>query len=99
LRFAQPRGLGQKVSDEFAVPLCRAHHRELHRAGRERDWWVRAGLEPVSLARPLWLETHPLPAPALVLDEANAAPAVTASPKQSHQTQTAKRTQLPRLPT
>ena len=24
LRFAQPRGLGQKVSDEFTVPLCRA---------------------------------------------------------------------------
>ena len=35
LRFAQPRGLGQKVSDEFTVPLCRAHHRELHRTGKE----------------------------------------------------------------
>ena len=35
LRFAQSRGLGLKVSDEFAVPLCRAHHRELHRAGKE----------------------------------------------------------------
>ena len=44
LRFAQPRGLGQKVSDEFTVPLCRAHHRELHRAGKERDWWAKAGL-------------------------------------------------------
>ncbi|MBR1155789.1 ERF family protein [Bradyrhizobium sp. JYMT SZCCT0428] len=61
LRFAQPRGLGQKVSDEFTVPLCRAHHRELHRASKERDWWVTAGLEPVGLARQLWLETHPLP--------------------------------------
>ena len=28
LRFAQSRGLGQKVSDEYTVPLCRAHHRE-----------------------------------------------------------------------
>jgi len=45
LRFAQPRGLGQKVSDEFTVPLCREHHRELHRAGKERDWWSRNGLE------------------------------------------------------
>jgi hypothetical protein len=36
LRFAQPRGLGQKVSDEFTVPLCREHHRELHRAGKEQ---------------------------------------------------------------
>ena len=42
LRFAQPRGLGQKVSDEFTVPLCRAHHRELHRAGKESDWWARS---------------------------------------------------------
>ena len=41
LRFAQSRGLGLKVSDEFTVPLCRAHHRELHRAGKEVDWWTR----------------------------------------------------------
>ena len=27
LRFAQPRALGVKVSDEFTVPLCRGHHR------------------------------------------------------------------------
>src|SRR5262249_39792792 len=26
LRFTQPRALGRKVSDEFAVPLCRGHH-------------------------------------------------------------------------
>src|SRR6201999_999533 len=39
LRFAQPRGLAQKVSDEFTVPLCRTHHRELHRRGDERIWW------------------------------------------------------------
>jgi hypothetical protein len=26
LRFAQPRALGRKASDEFAVPLCRIHH-------------------------------------------------------------------------
>jgi hypothetical protein len=54
LRFAQPRG----VSDEFAVPLCRAHHRELHRAGKEKDWWLRNGLEPLESARSLWKLTH-----------------------------------------
>ncbi|MET3837970.1 ERF family protein [Bradyrhizobium sp. OAE829] len=77
LRFAQPRGLGQKVSDEFTVPLCRAHHRELHRASKERDWWVTAGIEPVGLARQLWLETHPLPvvAPVQEEDDANGPPA------------------------
>lgn len=26
LKFAQPRTLGRKVSDEFTVPLCRWHH-------------------------------------------------------------------------
>jgi hypothetical protein len=31
LKFAQPRSLGRKVSDEFTVPLCRDHHQQLHR--------------------------------------------------------------------
>ena len=35
LRFAQPRAIGLKVSDEFTVPLCRGHHRQLHQAGNE----------------------------------------------------------------
>ena len=39
LRFAQPRALGVKVSDEFTVPLCRGHHRQLHQAGNEVAWW------------------------------------------------------------
>src|SRR5437868_4074786 len=39
LAFAQVRALGRKVSDEFTVPLCRSHHRELHRSGNERGWW------------------------------------------------------------
>ena len=39
LRFAQPRALGLKVSDEFTVPLCRGHHRQLHQAGNEIVWW------------------------------------------------------------
>jgi hypothetical protein len=33
LRFAQSRALGRKVSDEFTIPLCRGHHREVHRSG------------------------------------------------------------------
>jgi hypothetical protein len=35
LRFAQPRTIGIKVSDEFTVPLCRGHHRQLHHVGNE----------------------------------------------------------------
>ena len=39
LRFAQSRALSRKVSDEFTVPLCRGHHREVHRSGDEAAWW------------------------------------------------------------
>ena len=60
LRFAQSRALGRKVSDEFTVPLCRGHHREVHRHGDEAKWWSRAGIDPNAAARALWLEMHPL---------------------------------------
>jgi hypothetical protein len=61
LRFTQSRALGRKVSDEFIVPLCRGHHREVHRCGDEAAWWGRVGVDPMVAARALWLETHPLP--------------------------------------
>jgi hypothetical protein len=64
LRFAQSRALGRKVSDEFTVPLCRGHHREVHRCGDEALWWRNAGVDPTVVARALWLETHPLSGPA-----------------------------------
>jgi ERF superfamily len=60
LRFAQSRALGRKVSDEFTVPLCRAHHREVHRSGNEGSWWRKAGIDALAAARALWLETHPM---------------------------------------
>jgi hypothetical protein len=60
LRFAQSRAMGRKVSDEFTVPLCRGHHREVHRCGDEAAWWQKAGLDPTVAARALWLETHPI---------------------------------------
>ena len=58
LRFAQVRALGRKVSDEFTVPLCRTHHRELHRAGNEAGWWAKLGIDAVIVARKLWRETR-----------------------------------------
>ena len=61
LRFAQHRALGRKVSDEFTVPLCRGHHREVHRCGDEAAWWIKAGINPTIPARALWLESHPMP--------------------------------------
>src|SRR5262249_6619652 len=61
LRFAQLRALGGKVSAEFTVPLCRTHHREVHRSGDERSWWRKAAVDPLAAARTLWLRSHPLP--------------------------------------
>ena len=61
LRYAQGRALGRKVSDEFTVPLCRGHHRELHRQGDEAKWWRESGLDPTIAARSLWLESHAAP--------------------------------------
>jgi hypothetical protein len=58
LRYLQPRALGRKVSDEFAVPLCRSHHRAVHRAGNEQAWWKAAGIDPVKVARRLWQQTR-----------------------------------------
>ena len=60
LRFAQSRALGRKVSDEFTVPLCRGHHREVHRYGDEAAWWAKVGVDPLGVANALWRETHPL---------------------------------------
>jgi hypothetical protein len=60
LRFVQRQALGRKASDEFTVPLCRGHHREIHRCGDEAAWWKKAGVDPTVNARTLWLKTHPL---------------------------------------
>ena len=58
IRFAQPRALARKSSDEFAVPLCRAHHRAVHRVGDEKAWWQQAGVDPIKVARKLWKLTR-----------------------------------------
>jgi Rad52/22 family double-strand break repair protein len=54
LRFAQPRALGRKVSDEFTVPLCNLHHREVHSRGNEEAWWQEKKLSPLAVAQELW---------------------------------------------
>jgi hypothetical protein len=61
LRFTQSRALGRKVSDEFTVPLCRGHHREVHHCSDEAAWWRKAGIDPTVTARALWLQSRPLP--------------------------------------
>jgi hypothetical protein len=59
LRFAQARAIGLKVSDEFTVPLCRGHHRELHQTGNEAAWWEKLNIKPLEVAKGLWEQTHP----------------------------------------
>jgi hypothetical protein len=61
LRYSQPPALGRKVSDEFTVPVCRGHHREVHHCGDEAAWWSKIGIDALAQARALWLTTHPLP--------------------------------------
>jgi len=58
LRFAQPRAIGLKVSDEFTVPLCRGHHRQLHQAGNEVAWWENLQIKALEIARGLWEESR-----------------------------------------
>jgi hypothetical protein len=64
IKFAEQRAMGRKVSDRFAVPICRLHHRELHRRGNERVWWQNQGIEPLPIATSLWERTHAVASPA-----------------------------------
>jgi hypothetical protein len=54
IRFAQARTLGRKVSDEYTVPVCRLHHRELHGYGDEASWWAAVSIDPLPIALELW---------------------------------------------
>jgi hypothetical protein len=58
LRFAQARAIGMKVSDEFTVPLCRGHHRQLHQAGNEEAWWGTQKINPLETAKKFWEQNH-----------------------------------------
>jgi DNA recombination protein Rad52 len=62
VRFAQPRAMGMKVGDEWAVPLCFTHHRLLHEAGNEADWWAKHRLYPLKSAERLWRDSRGLQA-------------------------------------
>jgi hypothetical protein len=54
IRFAQPRALGRKVSDEYTIPVCRLHHRGLHGYGDEASWWAAVNVDPLPIALELW---------------------------------------------
>src|SRR6516162_265781 len=93
LKFAEQRAMGRKVSDRFAVPICRLHHRELHRRGNERVWWQSQGIDPLVAAATLWAKKHAIEPAAAGLtgigpDELNETPngATVAGPPQNDET-------------
>jgi hypothetical protein len=63
IKYAEARAMGRKVSDKFTVPLCRLHHRELHRRGNERAWWEAQAIDPLSIAADLWSRTRTITTP------------------------------------
>jgi hypothetical protein len=78
LTFTQPRALGSRASDEFTVPVCRVHHRELHRSGDEVAWWRGLNIDPVPVALRLWQQTR-------LEDQASARPAAPTQPNPAPQ--------------
>ncbi|MGO9684193.1 MAG: hypothetical protein ACLPTZ_16710 [Beijerinckiaceae bacterium] len=66
LRFIPHPLFPRFFTDEFMVPLCRVHHRRIHRTGNEmawwRAWWIKKGCDPkydpVAKARELWRASH-----------------------------------------
>ena len=64
IRYAQPRGIALKVSDEFTVPLCAIHHRENHTMGDESRWWQERKIDPLVVAQELWKATTGIKDPA-----------------------------------
>jgi hypothetical protein len=73
LRFTQPHALGRTVSDEFLIPICRLHHRELHRSGDEAAWWQKLNIDPIPVALRLWQQTQA--GPKLTVTTGNVTPA------------------------
>ena len=50
IQFAQHRGIGQKVGDQFTIPLCVKHHHQLHNCGMsERDFWNKIDIDPIPI--------------------------------------------------
>tara|TARA_B100000073_G_scaffold299885_2_gene266019 strand:+ start:17256 stop:17558 length:303 start_codon:yes stop_codon:yes gene_type:complete len=59
IQFSEERGFGQKVGDQYTVPLCGMCHHKLHtcRDG-ERLFWVLEGVDALKEAEHLWRETN-----------------------------------------
>lgn len=58
LKFVQPQAMSKKVSDEYAVPACRIHHRQLHHSGDEVAWWIDREIDPLQISKDLWSQSR-----------------------------------------
>ena len=45
--FTDEPAMSLKVCDYNTVPLCHAHHMELHDHGNEEQWWALQGVDPI----------------------------------------------------
>jgi hypothetical protein len=72
VKFAEQRAIGRKVSDKFTVPVCRLHHRELHKRGDERAWWDALGIDPLAEAANLWGTTRKMVPTTITISESTA---------------------------
>jgi len=85
LRYAQSKGLSLKVSDEFTVPLCAIHHRNIHSTGKEHEWWQERNVDPLVVANRLWEQSRekyqgvPVADPEVALNSVDRSTAVQAS--------------------
>ena len=50
--------LGRKVGDQFTVPLCRIHHRQVHECSDESAWWTDLEIDAIEIANGLWEESR-----------------------------------------
>lgn len=54
LMHAEPSAMGLRSGDDWAVPLCREHHTDLHLFGDEPRWWAFQGVDPIEWAEETW---------------------------------------------
>jgi hypothetical protein len=80
VRYAQRRGLGIKVSDEFTVPLCATHHQQLHNTTKEKEWWEERKIDPLLVASALWRESQRRPADSPQTADQGQQPAIDRTP-------------------
>ena len=58
LKRVQPNAMGRKPGDQWVVPLCRIHHRALHDAGDETQWWANNKINATGIAQELWADNR-----------------------------------------